>query len=481
MNDAREGSSAFDRDFTQGQGTDLLSTAHAVKSRRAFHVYYYGVIAAAAGLTTYLALQHRPDTTNWPGWLFYFAVILAADSRFAITQIRDGGKVLASRTLALSMLVLFGPLVAVVMDTGSALFRGLVLKASPPRKMFFNMAMLAVADGIAGLVYMNLPFNDRFATPLFLIPLILTMWAYSLVNSMIVTGIMSLDRDVPLREIWHRDISRSALAGGMELPFTAIIILLYLQAGPWTLLIYVPIIWIFFALNRAQMQQREAHMASIAVLATTLEADEPYTHGHSYRVSQYAITIGRAMGMNPGELETLEYGGLLHDIGKIAITNEIICKPGRLTDDEFSVLAEHPAIGAKIVEQIKFLPETIDLVRHHHERPDGKGYPDGLKGDEISLGSGILNVCDAFDAMTSDRSYRAALPLEKAFEEFRKYRGTQFNAAVVDTVLELHRRGEFDVIPDSAVEKVIRQIQRVGEPVRKKAPEKTKEVEVHEV
>ncbi len=433
-----------------------------------------------AGLLAYLAIAHRPEQAEWLGWSFYVLVILVADTKMAEAQLRGGGKILSSRTLTLSMLVLFGPLVAVVMDAGSTLFRGLVLRATPPRKMFFNMAMLAIAAGTAGLAYHALPLSGEFGNALFLAPLLVALLSYSLINSAVVTGIMSLDRQMPFREVWHRDIRWGLAAGLMELPFTAIVILLYRQAGPWTLLLYLPIIWVIFAMSRAHKQQKEAHMASIAVLATTLEADEPYTHGHSYRVAQYAVTIGRAMGMSPAELELLEYGGLLHDIGKIAVTNDIICKPGRLTDEEFATLAEHPAIGARIVEQIKFLPETVDLVRHHHERPDGKGYPDGLRGEQISLGASILNVCDAFDAMTSDRSYRQALHVDKALSELRKYRGNQFNADVVDTVMTLYERGEFDVIPDSDVEKVIRQIQQVAHPAPIPA-EKATETEVHEI
>ncbi len=458
-----------------------MSHARPDRSHRLFHAYYAAVLAASVVLVGFLVVARRPESQDWLGWGFYFLILLLADTKLSESQARDGSKILSSRTLALSVLVLFGPLVAVAMDTGTSLVRGLLLRRSPARKMFFNIAMLALADGIAGLIYHALPFHDRFTTPLFLLPLAVALVTYSLVNSLIVTGIMSLDSGLPAREIWHRDIRWGALTGLMELPFTAIVILLFQQAGPWTLMIFVPIIWVIFSLGRAHKQQKEAHMASIAVLATTLEADEPYTHGHSYRVSQYAVTIGRAMGMSPRNLEVLEYGGLLHDIGKIAINNDIICKPGRLTDEEFATLAEHPAIGARIVEQIKFLPETVDIVRHHHERPDGKGYPDGLKGDEITLGSSIMNICDAFDAMTSDRSYRKALPVERALEELVKHRGTQFNAAVVDTVLALHRRGEFDIIPDSAVEKVIRQIQRVGEPPVRAVPTPTKEDPVHEV
>ena len=142
----------------------------------------------------------------------------------------------------------------------------------------------------------------------------------------------------------------------------------------------------------------------------------------------------------------LEYGGLLHDIGKLAITNEIICKPGHLTEAEFATMKTHPSIGADIVEQIKFLRDTSDLVRHHHERPDGKGYPHGLKEGEIRVGCHILHVCDAFDAMTSDRPYRKALTVEQAIEELVSFRGTQFDAQVVDAVLLLYKQGEFDFI-----------------------------------
>ena len=449
-------------------------------NRLAFHLYYTAVVVAGAAMVAYLAASHRPASTDWLGWGFYFLVILATDIKMSESQVRGGGRILSSRTLTLSMLVLFGPLVALVVDVGATMVRGLFFRMAAPRKVLFNMSMLSVAIGLSGLTFHAAPFSDRFESPLILLPLTATLLVYALANRGIVAGIMSLDRRMPLREIWHRDARWGAVAGLMELPFTAIVILLYRQAGPWTLMIFLPIIWVVFAITRAHKQQKEAHMASIAVLATTLEADEPYTHGHSYRVSQYAISIGRAIGMSPRDLELLEYGGLLHDIGKIAISNDIICKPGRLTDEEFAQMCEHPTIGARIVEQIKFLPETVDLVRHHHERPDGRGYPDGLVGEEISLGANILNVCDAFDAMTSDRSYRKALSVDKAISELQKYRGKQFDAQVVDTVLDLHSRGEFDVIPDSDVEKVIRQIQQVAHtPTR--VEHVTEETEVHEI
>ena len=456
---------------------NLSSTIH---RRRAFKLFYATTVAASLAMLGWLASGRSYNASDPFGWAFFFMVLLFADTKMAEAQMRGGGRVLSSRTLDLSMVVLFGPLVACAAEATSALFRGFVLRTAPPRKVIFNTAMLVIAAGCAGLVYHAMPFHERFESPLFLLPLLASLLTYSFVNTFLVTSVMSLDRGIPFREVWFRDFRWGGARGMMELPFTAMVILLYMQAGAWTLTIYLPIIAVIYVSAKAVKSTREAHMASIAVLATTLEADEPYTHGHSYRVAQYGVTMGRALGMSPGELETLEYGGLLHDIGKIAITNDIICKPGRLTEHEFGVLAEHPAIGARIVEQIKFLPETIDLVRHHHERVDGKGYPDGLKGDEISLGSSILMVADAFDAMTSDRSYRKALPIDRAIAELVKYRGTQFREDVVDTLVQLHQRGEFDIIPDSAVQQVIREIQQVSQPTPR-ADVTVQEAEVHEV
>ena len=452
------------------------------RHQTAFRLFYGAVVAGAILLLGWLALAHRPDRSLWLDWLVFLGVLLFADARLAESQGSAGGRILSSRSIDLSMVALFGPLVAAVVEVIQTLVRGFVLRTVPPFKAVFNAAMLAVAAGGAGLVYAALPWHDRFHGPLFLLPLLAALLVYATVNAVIVTTITALDRGLPVREVWYRDFSMGIGASILELPFAAMVVLLYEQAGAWTVLVYLPIVWMVHQLTHSYREQRKAHLTSIAVLATTLEADEPYTHGHSYRVSQYALRIGRAMGMSPRELEILEIGGLLHDVGKIAITNDIVCKPGRLTEEEFAVMAEHPAIGARIVEQIDYYADAVDLVRHHHERPDGKGYPDGLSGDEISLGASILMVCDAFDAMTSDRSYRKALPLEKALAELRRYRGTQFRADVVDTVLELHARGEFDIIPDSEVQQIIRQIQRGGGSVTAQPVEKAEpEVEIHEV
>jgi len=197
------------------------------------------------------------------------------------------------------------------------------------------------------------------------------------------------------------------------------------------------------------IEMKEAHINTVSSLTSALDANDPFTHGHSYRVSVYAMRIGRAMGLSSRDLEVLEYGALLHDIGKIAIQHDILMKKGKLSDQEFMTLKQHPTVGADIVENLKFLREAAVLVRYHHEQPNGRGYPDGLKGDEIPIGARIILVVDAFDAMTSDRPYRKGMSVEAVIEQFEKYKGEQFDLEISDLMLTLIRDDEFPLIVEN--------------------------------
>ncbi|MCD6378814.1 HD domain-containing protein, partial [bacterium] len=176
-----------------------------------------------------------------------------------------------------------------------------------------------------------------------------------------------------------------------------------------------------------------------------------FTHGHSSRVSKYALRVAEHLGWSSKDIEMLQYAALLHDVGKIAVDNEVLHKVGPLTDQDWNSLRAHPDIGADIVERLKFLKKASEIIRCHHERPDGKGYPRGLKEDEIPIGAHILNVVDAFDAMTSDRPYRKALPVDKVIEELETHKGTQFQKDIADLVLRLYRNGKFPVLAESDV------------------------------
>jgi putative nucleotidyltransferase with HDIG domain len=188
-------------------------------------------------------------------------------------------------------------------------------------------------------------------------------------------------------------------------------------------------------LAAAEAETRSAYLGAIRALAAALDARDPYTAGHSERVSTLAVMMGRAMNLGTSELEVLRLGALLHDIGKIGVSDEILRKNGPLTAEEFEQIKRHPALGARILRQVPFLAPHLPIVELHHERPDGRGYPFGLRAEEIPLDARIVHVADAFDAMTSARAYRAARPAAVAFDELERFSGAQFDPACVEALL----------------------------------------------
>lgn len=188
-------------------------------------------------------------------------------------------------------------------------------------------------------------------------------------------------------------------------------------------------------LRQAYRVLKKAHFDSVKVLAQAIDAKDPYTRGHSDRVRRMSLKIAGHLGFSEERLESLEYGALLHDIGKIGIKDEVLQKPGVLNPGEYQYIQEHPLIGAKIVEGIDFFKDKIPMIRCHHEYFDGSGYPDGLVGEAIPLEARIITVPDAFDAMASLRPHRRAMPLEEILMELEKGRAKQFDPEVLEIFL----------------------------------------------
>ncbi|MBI3978385.1 MAG: response regulator [Chloroflexi bacterium] len=184
----------------------------------------------------------------------------------------------------------------------------------------------------------------------------------------------------------------------------------------------------------ALQQLRNAYLATVTALAHAIDAKDAYTAGHTARVGHYAQQIARLLAPQLLEDDAFLYGLVLHDIGKIGVPDAILSKPARLTPEEYAVMKRHPAIGAQIIEPIGFLVPARPAVLHHHERFDGHGYPHGLKGLGIPLVARVIAVADAWDAMTSNRAYRKALPLDQAVAELRRGSGVQFDPALVEVL-----------------------------------------------
>ncbi|PWJ70048.1 MULTISPECIES: response regulator [unclassified Fibrobacter] len=190
-------------------------------------------------------------------------------------------------------------------------------------------------------------------------------------------------------------------------------------------------------LSESRRKVTNLSLQVVTTLASTIDAKDKYTNGHSIRVAKYSRELGRRMGKTPQELEEIYFIAMLHDIGKIGIPDAIINKTSKLTDDEYNTIKTHPGIGAEILKNISEMPNMEIGAHWHHERYDGRGYPDGLKGSEIPEIARIIAVADAYDAMTSRRSYRSALPQEVVRGEIEKGKGLQFDPQIADKMLDM--------------------------------------------
>ncbi len=207
------------------------------------------------------------------------------------------------------------------------------------------------------------------------------------------------------------------------------------------------------AVERIKLEDELGRMSlnAMRALAAAIEAKDEYTRGHSDRVSRICVLIGRQLGLSESQLRILAISGTLHDVGKIGIPEKILQKPSRLTDEEYELMKRHPTIGESILREFEGHDEVCLAIRHHHERSDGKGYPDRLPSEQIPLGAKIIAVADAWDTMVTERSYKRAMPDSEAISELRKHSGTQFDPKVVQALCDLYGQGQIqDIKPKGA-------------------------------
>ena len=190
-------------------------------------------------------------------------------------------------------------------------------------------------------------------------------------------------------------------------------------------------------LKVANDKLKQSFVESIELLRKTVDAKDPYTRGHSERVAEYSVLLGKEIGLNEEDIEILRIGGLFHDIGKIGVPDSVLLKPGKLTDEEFAEIKKHPTIGADILSTSVIFNNILSIVKHHHEKYNGTGYPDKLAGENIPYFARIAAIADTFDAMTSNRPYRSSLDLEYVINEFEKFSGIQFDPELAKAFISI--------------------------------------------
>jgi diguanylate cyclase (GGDEF)-like protein/putative nucleotidyltransferase with HDIG domain len=269
---------------------------------------------------------------------------------------------------------------------------------------------------------------------------------YFLLNTLLVAVHQSLKGRVPLMQVWWTNYLWTGLTCAASSSAAGLIYLAIFQFGVASLVAGVPLVAVIFATSHLYSKRADdrakasesisrLHLATVEALATAIDAKDEITHDHVYRVRVYACGLARYFGLSQPEIEALNAGALLHDVGKIAVPDHILNKPGKLTAAEFEKMKIHTVVGAQIMERVNFPYPVVPIVRHHHERWDGAGYPDGLSREQIPLTARILTVVDCFDAVREDRNYRKGMDREKSCRWLMDNAGTQFDPKVVEAFL----------------------------------------------
>jgi HD-GYP domain-containing protein (c-di-GMP phosphodiesterase class II) len=266
--------------------------------------------------------------------------------------------------------------------------------------------------------------------------------AFGFVNLMLGISVASLRTNVPLSRVWSLSVS-NILTGLVALvPLGWLMSEIGQKVGLWAAAMFiVPLYLARFAFSK-YAEQRELFFGTVSALSQAIDAKDGFTRGHADRVSRIAGAIARQVGLSEKQIEQIELAGMLHDIGKIGVEDRILMKPARLEADEQELMRRHPIYGASILEPSAALRPLVPIVLHHHENFDGSGYPDGLRGEEIPVGSRIMIVADAYEAMTSDRIYRKAMGHDRAMEQLNRFKGSQFDPTMVRALEQVvHKRG----------------------------------------
>lgn len=418
-----------------------------------FRVYYIGLLLTAGLLLGFAT----PASPMPPPLTLGIVLLLMILVDLKPTSLPSGGSATASGVLDLPALVILGPAWTSWIVIVSTLVTEGVIQRRGATRVVHNLALYTLTYFAGGFAFALAGGRfGQFEIPAAFVPLAACGAAYFIVNSALVSLVIGLTAGPSPWRVWQSNFMRGLLHHISFLALGTLVVVIYQEIGPWGFVLFA----IPYLVSRHSfalyMEIRSDLKEFVRALAEVLEEVDPYTRHHSVRVSQYAVRLARGMRLPESHVEEVEYAALVHDLGKIGPQHQhILQKPGSLSQEEQRTLRAHPAAGAEIVAKVRALRRSAEIVRSHHERPDGQGYPFGLRSDDVPLGARILNVTDAFDAMTSDRPYRRALSVEAALQELKRGAGTQFDAGVVACLLRLHDAGDFPLIPSPSSEDLL--------------------------
>ncbi len=428
---------------------------------RKAQVYLVGIILsglAAAWAVTFI---------SWPGSkasnleilaFLLIAVVLGGKKITLFRHIGNDDAVSMSLGFVITFagMLRFGPVGAFSLGALSCLSGCLYPKRQPTYQLLFNVSLSALEAFMGSIVYLLINGWTLEMRPVeTFIAVVLATLVYFAVNTGGVSFIIGLCSDQNPAKVWKETFlwtAPSYLAGACV---SGLSMMQFDNNTAYIFLFIAPVAYLTYQsysvytsrteekirhveeMSSRQEQLADLYLATIKSLALAIDAKDQYTHQHILRVQRYAVAIAKQMGLTGGDLEAVNTGALLHDIGKLGVPEYVLLKPGRLTDDEFAKIKQHPEIGAAILDPVEFPWPVLPVVKYHHEKWDGTGYPEGLKGEDIPLTARIMAVADVYDALTSTRSYRTAWPHEKAAEVINKDAGSHFDPMVVQAFNEV--------------------------------------------
>jgi hypothetical protein len=391
-----------------------------------------GLAALAVGWSLSAANYSALTASQWFSIAFLFALYLLADANVIPLNFRSTSiSINISTGIDIALVLLFGPTVAVPFVALAVIVTELHARR-PPVKLLFNAGALVLSTSAASFAF--LLFGRVGESPLAdgwqVLAWLLAAAVHAFVNVTLLALMISSVSRTPFIPLWRELSSSGQMQQWTQPPLGALIAILQLHS-PWALVLAVlPLAAIYSSIRRYQELNQQTRSV-VETLADALDQRDPITSQHSQRVTEYVRRILDELDALPiSEAETIIAAARIHDLGKVAVSDAALHKDGPLNEDEWAEMRRHPVIGATILEPLSMYRAALTIVRHHHERWDGRGYPDGLSGEQIPFGARVLTVADTFDAITSDRPYRRALSVERALAEIEAGSGAQFDPAV---------------------------------------------------
>jgi HD domain-containing protein len=393
------------------------------------------VVLAALPLPFFAVLHSEHLRLTEIAWLSVLLVVV--DSRGSRGS-RDLVTIALGSVIAMAALPLVGALGAILLATTSLLD----FDPQPMVKRLFNCASMVLATAASAAMFTLLGGSEihKGSFPGLLLPFIAALAVNCLVSGILVAGVVRLEQGVPMRAVLHGTMAGS-IGGYFGYGLFGLLLAVIwdedgANVGPASaLLLLLPLFVARWAYEQYAEEQR-AYDRTVRALMAAVETKDFYTRGHSERVSAASVLIARVIGMREDRVQSLRYAGMLHDVGKLGVPTRVLQKNSGLTEAEFEAIQRHPGQGVEIIREIEFLDEAVAGIRHHHERLDGRGYPMGLAGKDIPEFARVIAVADAFDSMTTTRSYRGARSVEEALAELLRCAGNQFDPRMVEALVD---------------------------------------------